>query len=75
VESKPDAIVMDIIMPDQNGDEVAARLKKTAETKSIPIILVTADFMKENRGVAEYFVRRPVPAEALKDILKKIFRE
>ncbi|HBN26249.1 MAG TPA: histidine kinase [Desulfobacteraceae bacterium] len=40
-ELHPDLILLDIIMPGENGFEVIKKLKKNAETASIPIIFIT----------------------------------
>jgi CheY-like chemotaxis protein len=40
---RPDAIVMDINLPQLDGDEVARRLRAQPETVDIPIIFVTAE--------------------------------
>ena len=39
---KPDAILLDIVMPDVDGFEVCNKLKKLEEAKNIPIIMITA---------------------------------
>jgi CheY-like chemotaxis protein len=39
---KPDAIVLDIGLPDINGFEVCRRLNENAATQNIPVIFVTA---------------------------------
>ena len=39
---KPDLILLDINMPQMNGYEVAAKLKSSKETTSIPFIFLTA---------------------------------
>ena len=39
---RPDLILMDIQLPDISGMEAARRLKDDAETRTIPIIAVTA---------------------------------
>ncbi len=41
-EEKPDIILLDIMMPEMDGFEVCARLKKNPETADIPVIFVTA---------------------------------
>ena len=41
-ESRPDAILMDIVMHDQDGLSVLRTLRSKAETGSIPIIFHTA---------------------------------
>jgi CheY-like chemotaxis protein len=38
----PDAIVLDIKLPDINGFEVCRRLRANAATRNIPVIFVTA---------------------------------
>jgi two-component system cell cycle response regulator len=61
----PDLILLDIMMPGIDGYEVTKRLKANAETRDIPIILVTAltgDDEKE-RGLevgADEFINKPV---------------
>ena len=41
-QKMPDLIVMDIYLPDIDGDEVAKILKKDEKFKHIPIILISA---------------------------------
>ena len=38
----PDLILLDVLLPDMDGYEVCARLKRDPKTKSIPVIFVTA---------------------------------
>ncbi len=46
--SKPDLILLDIMMPGMDGYEVCRQLKATAATSSIPIIFITAMVNVEN---------------------------
>lgn len=41
-QKKPDIILLDIMLPDEDGLEIVRKLRVSAETKNIPIILVTA---------------------------------
>ncbi|NLL77552.1 MAG: response regulator transcription factor [Clostridiales bacterium] len=41
-QKKPDVILLDIMLPDEDGLEIVKKLRVGIETKDIPIILVTA---------------------------------
>ena len=41
-ERKPDLILLDIMLPDEDGMEILQKLRKNSETKRLPIIMVTA---------------------------------
>ncbi|MEM7181881.1 MAG: hybrid sensor histidine kinase/response regulator [Spirochaetota bacterium] len=53
-KSKPDLILLDIMMPGIDGYEVCQRLKAEPSTNKIPIIFITAknDEVDENKGFA-----------------------
>ena len=64
VES-PDLILLDVMMPDMDGYEVASKLKGTIGTKNIPIIMLTALDDRNARMLglsagAEDFLSKPV---------------
>jgi len=42
----PDLIILDVLMPDIDGGEVARRLKESPETGNIPVIFLTGMFPK-----------------------------
>ena len=66
---KPDLILLDIEMPDLNGHEVLARLRKDERTKDIPVIHLSAvgDFTEQlhamEDGSADYITKPIKPAE------------
>ena len=41
-DSRPDLILLDIMMPEMDGYEVCRQLKASAKTKNIPVLFVTA---------------------------------
>ncbi|MFH1154950.1 MAG: response regulator [Pseudomonadota bacterium] len=41
-KNPPDAIVLDVMMPEKDGYEVCSELKKSPKYKDIPIIMLTA---------------------------------
>lgn len=48
-ESRPDVILMDIMMPVMTGTEALDRLKEDDETRSIPVVAITADVLGRTR--------------------------
>ena len=42
VEKQPDVILLDVVMPDMNGYEVIAALKRDESTRAIPVIFITS---------------------------------
>lgn len=41
-ERLPDLILLDVMLPDEDGLEIVAKLRRRPETKKLPIIMVTA---------------------------------
>lgn len=67
-QEKPDLILLDVMMPGMTGLEVCISLKENKQTKSIPIIFVTAlnDAIDEanglNAGAVDYISKPVSPA-------------
>ncbi|QYM79808.1 response regulator [Horticoccus luteus] len=63
VEHKPDLILLDVMMPEMDGIEVCQRLQGTEETRSIPVIFITARSSKEGKleglgvGAVDYITK------------------
>ena len=60
---KPDLILLDLMMPDMDGIEVCQRLQASSDTRSIPVIFVTARTTKESKleglavGAVDYITK------------------
>jgi PAS domain S-box-containing protein len=72
----PDFIFMDMMMPVLDGREATRRIKSTPEGKEIPIIMVSASAMEEDRlealaSGADGFIRKPYREQ---EILQEIGR-
>ena len=62
-DEKPDLILLDVMMPDMDGIEVCQRLQASEETRSIPVIFITARTSKEGKleglgvGAVDYITK------------------
>ncbi len=78
-ESKPDIILLDIMMPKVNGFDVLKELKSNPELKEIPVIVLTALIQDVDRvqgkklGAADYIVKsETMPGEVISKIKNAI---
>jgi len=66
---KPDMVLLDIMMPDMDGYEVARHLRSTPTTSSIPIIMFTAKTQVDDKvqgfeaGADDYLTKPTQPRE------------
>lgn len=67
---RPDVILLDVVLPRQNGFQVCRTLKKSAESGHIPVIMLTGKSQPSDRfwglrqGADEY-VTKPFQPDAL----------
>ena len=81
VDSKPDVILLDVMMPKVNGFDVLDILKSTPETKHIPVLILTVLIQDADRerglkaGAEDYLVKsETMPGqviEKVKQVLSK----
>ncbi|NES20754.1 MAG: response regulator [Symploca sp. SIO3E6] len=66
-ETKPDLVVMDVMMPQMNGFDAAAVLKNDPQTREIPIIILSI-LEDQERGYylgVDRYLSKPIKAETL----------
>lgn len=62
-EHLPDLILLDVMMPNMDGHEVCERLQENEDTRSIPVIFITANSTKEGKleglsvGAVDYITK------------------
>ncbi len=70
---RPDAITLDVFMPEGNGFETLAELRKSPETANIPIIIVSIVDQKQAGfalGAADYLIK-PIRKPMLLETIRK----
>jgi len=75
--SKPDCILMDVVMPGMNGFQATRKLTQDAATSSIPVIMITTKDQETDKiwgmrqGAVEYLVK-PVTENQLVAKIKAV---
>jgi DNA-binding response OmpR family regulator len=75
---KPDAIVLDTMMPVMDGNEVVRRLRANDDTRDIPVIMLTARRQEKDivgaleLGADDYLVKPFIPEELITRLSRMI---
>jgi len=78
---KPDIILLDMMMPEMDGSEVASALKADDATQDIPIAFVTSLISERDvdsgQGVIDghYFIAKPVQTDKLINVINMVTLE
>jgi len=74
IESKPDCILMDVVMPGKNGFQATRDLSRNPATSAIPVIIITTKDQETDKiwgmrqGARDYIVK---PASE-RDLIERI---
>ncbi len=80
-EFKPDLILLDVVMPDMDGGDVAAAFQMDPLLRNVPVIFVTAVVHKREAGTAgmvsggALFLAKPVDAAELIEAIETHIRK
>lgn len=75
---KPDLIVLDVILPGQNGFQICRTLKTSADTQDIPVVMLTSKNQESDRfwgmkqGADDYLTKPFVDTELLAAVAKHL---
>ncbi|OJU51947.1 MAG: AraC family transcriptional regulator, partial [Bacteroidales bacterium 45-6] len=77
IKQIPDLVISDVMMPEKDGFEVCRTLKENISTSHIPVILLTACALDEQKAAgfesgAEAYIPKPFNAELLKIRIRKL---
>lgn len=75
----PDLLLVDVMLPDESGNELVRRLRRNPATKKLPIIMVTAkttdlDLVKGLEDGADDYIKKPFSVMELISRVKAILR-
>ena len=78
-EVLPDLCLVDIMLPDENGNEITKKLRKNPDTKKLPIIMATAktgelDLVKGIEDGADDYIKKPFSVMELISRVKAMLR-
>lgn len=77
---RPDAVVLDVMMPELNGFQVCRRIKQHPDFTLVPVIMLTAKtsaadrFWGENAG-ADAYLTKPVDSIELVETLRSLLED
>ncbi len=75
----PDLCLLDVMLPDESGNEIVKKLRGNVETKKLPVIMVTAkttelDLVKGIEDGADDYIKKPFSVMELISRVKAILR-
>ncbi|MCL4478930.1 MAG: response regulator [Deltaproteobacteria bacterium] len=73
---KPRFALLDLVMPEMNGDAICRFIKSSEDLKHIKVIIITSHGNSEDRERAiksgcDYFITKPINKKELLDIIAK----
>jgi two-component system, chemotaxis family, response regulator PixH len=77
IEQRPDAIVLDVVLPGESGFELCRELKENPETRGIPVVMCSTKsgemdkFWGLKQGASSY-ITKPIDTEELVRALKLV---
>jgi len=76
---RPDLILLDVLMPGISGLEVCAQIKRNADTRLTPVVLISGAQERQTRlagldAGADDFLNKPVDAEELRTRVRSLMR-
>lgn len=75
----PELCIIDIMLPDEDGNEIVRKLRKNPDTRKLPIIMVTAkttelDLVKGIENGADDYIKKPFSVMELISRVKALLR-
>lgn len=80
IQEKPDLVILDIAMPEMDGYQVCRQLKANPETQRIPVVMITALALEQDRKMAmeagaDGFILKPFDPRDVVAEIQRLTRE
>lgn len=78
-EKQPDLVILDVMLPDEDGYEIVKKLRANSTTKKVPVIMITAktselDMIKGLDNGADDYIKKPFSVIELITRVKAVLR-
>ena len=75
-EHRPDLVLLDLHLPDMQGDEVLARLRDDPDLRETPVVILSADATKGRierllEQGAEAYLSKPIDVKEFLDVIHR----
>ena len=79
-EGAPDLLLLDVLLPDGNGFDVLAKMRRHPVLGSLPIVMLTAENEPEDigRGLllgADGYITKPYTKNILADVIRRVLKQ
>lgn len=79
-EGAPDLLLLDVVLPDGNGFDLLAKMRRHAVLGSLPIVMLTAENEAEDIGKgllfgADGYITKPYTKNILADIIRRVLKQ
>lgn len=73
--NRPDLVILDIMLPEIDGFEVCRRIKESSETKTIPVVMLTAkkstqDVERGKQVGADAYITKPFRSARVMEVIE-----
>jgi DNA-binding response OmpR family regulator len=78
-QSRPDLVVLDVMLPVLDGFEVCRAIKENSETRSIPVVMLTAkkssaDLERGRVAGADAYITKPFKSVRVLEVIEGLLR-
>ena len=79
-DGPPDLLLLDVMLPDGNGFDVLAKMRRHAVLGALPIVMLTSENEPEDIGKglllgADGYITKPYTKNILADVIRRVLKQ